>query len=637
MTCWRTPVCSMPHAEQRYADNGELKWPNEIDLPLITLGGTSTARSSSARRRHRPVRQPRQERERRRQPLGARPEHAVLPGDAATTPTVTTGRLGVPPPVGLSAAADAAANRQDSGRTDSVPHPDPDADRDLLTRANATPTGRRSAYKPMRPGPYPGGYDAGPGLLPHRRRASTRPAGTATRTPRRRGETDRPTSSSSARPGAASARSATRCRFPPTSSAVWSTRPVRDAVQPGRRPRLRLPHLGLDPRQRLDKTDLGFPYQLAGRRAVARRPRAGSRARSRCSCTMSTRRHRRRSSECRRGARGTVEVRQEATMSDTWRRPRPPGEPGRRSRRQARRIAAAPATTVAPAAGGTGGDTGGGGGSGGAVAAPVPAATGVTVAVVPGAAVSAAEAATAAVVAAVLRPGPSADATDTGTRTDADVRTRRRPGRQSGLSRRRHDDRLAATPVVLVAIAARRPVGCPAGSSTRATSATPPWNQWPGDRGDLYLPFLFMRANAGDLGARPVVGAFWESPDILLLADVDPAVAPAVPPDLGQTALAGRPNTLYAHVWNFGSRRRRRRRRVLLVRPDAGHRPGRARTLIGTTSLSLGARGSGRSHAVAKCPTPGYRPSSTAATSASLCASGTRPATGWAPRPGTRR
>jgi len=30
----------MPHAEERYEDNGELKWPNEIDLPLITLGAT---------------------------------------------------------------------------------------------------------------------------------------------------------------------------------------------------------------------------------------------------------------------------------------------------------------------------------------------------------------------------------------------------------------------------------------------------------------------------------------------------------------------------------------------------------------------------------------------------------------------
>lgn len=30
----------MPHPEARYEDNGELKWPNEIDLPLITLGAT---------------------------------------------------------------------------------------------------------------------------------------------------------------------------------------------------------------------------------------------------------------------------------------------------------------------------------------------------------------------------------------------------------------------------------------------------------------------------------------------------------------------------------------------------------------------------------------------------------------------
>ncbi len=30
----------MPHAEARYPDNDELMWPNEIDLPLITLGAT---------------------------------------------------------------------------------------------------------------------------------------------------------------------------------------------------------------------------------------------------------------------------------------------------------------------------------------------------------------------------------------------------------------------------------------------------------------------------------------------------------------------------------------------------------------------------------------------------------------------
>ena len=31
-----------------------------------------------------------------------------------------------------------------------------------------------------------------------------------------------------------------------------------------------------------------------------------------------------------------------------------------------------------------------------------------------------------------------------------------------------------------------------------------------------------------------------------------PLARGAVPPDLGQTAQAGKPTTLYAHVWNFG-------------------------------------------------------------------------------------
>jgi hypothetical protein len=33
----------IPHGEQRYSDNGELRLPDEIDLPLITLGGTVDA------------------------------------------------------------------------------------------------------------------------------------------------------------------------------------------------------------------------------------------------------------------------------------------------------------------------------------------------------------------------------------------------------------------------------------------------------------------------------------------------------------------------------------------------------------------------------------------------------------------
>jgi hypothetical protein len=142
----------------------------------------------------------------------------------------------------------------------------------------------------------------------------------------------------------------------------------------------------------------------------------------------------------------------------------------------------------------------------------------------------------------------------------------------------------------------------PGGTVGPGTFDPKPGDVWPGPRNELYLPFLFMRANQGDLGARPVVGPFWESPDILLLAGVDPAVAPAVPPALGQTALAGQPNTLYAHVWNFGIAQAPN----VIVEfywcdPSLGIGPSSA-NLIGQNVVSLGARGSGKAHAVVKCP-----------------------------------
>jgi hypothetical protein len=124
---------------------------------------------------------------------------------------------------------------------------------------------------------------------------------------------------------------------------------------------------------------------------------------------------------------------------------------------------------------------------------------------------------------------------------------------------------------------------------------------WVGPRAELDLPYLFMRSNAGDLGKRPVVGApFWESPDIFILAGVPPALAPPLPPALGQTALAGQPNTLYAHVWNFGNAAANE---VIVefywMDPSLGvseiH-------LISQTFMCLGAKGSGKSHAVVKCP-----------------------------------
>ncbi|HZS24161.1 MAG TPA: hypothetical protein VFA30_04160 [Gaiellaceae bacterium] len=125
---------------------------------------------------------------------------------------------------------------------------------------------------------------------------------------------------------------------------------------------------------------------------------------------------------------------------------------------------------------------------------------------------------------------------------------------------------------------------------------------WVGTRAEMDLPYLFMRANPADLGARPVVGPFWESPDIFLLGGVDPGLAPPLPPALGDTAVAGEPNTIYAHVWNFG---KASANEVLVefywCNPALGINAGSV-TLIAQTEMSLGAKGSGRSHAVIKCP-----------------------------------
>jgi hypothetical protein len=67
----------------------------------------------------------------------------------------------------------------------------------------------------------------------------------------------------------------------------------------------------------------------------------------------------------------------------------------------------------------------------------------------------------------------------------------------------------------------------------------------------VFQPQLLIRTFAGDNGVRPYGGVFWESPDIWL-APGDPAGTPPVPPAPGGIAVAGTPNTLYAHVWNLG-------------------------------------------------------------------------------------
>ncbi len=133
-------------------------------------------------------------------------------------------------------------------------------------------------------------------------------------------------------------------------------------------------------------------------------------------------------------------------------------------------------------------------------------------------------------------------------------------------------------------------------------TGTLPTTTWPGPRKNLHLPYLFMRANPGDTGTRPVSGPFWESPDIYIIPGVKPSLAPAVPPQLGQNALAHADNTIYAHVWNLG-RGPARDVGVLFYwcDPSIGFNPAGAH-LIGTAFTSLAARGNSGCHRVVKCP-----------------------------------
>jgi hypothetical protein len=139
-------------------------------------------------------------------------------------------------------------------------------------------------------------------------------------------------------------------------------------------------------------------------------------------------------------------------------------------------------------------------------------------------------------------------------------------------------------------------------TADQVTRADPP-TVWPGFRNEMWLPYLFIRAYPGDTGARPVDGIFWESPDIYIVPGVAPVAAPDVPAQLGESALAGQDNTVYAHVWNLG----RGPAREVAVEyywcdPILGFNPV-GTTLIGTAFTTLGARGSGYCHAVVKCPT----------------------------------
>ena len=124
-----------------------------------------------------------------------------------------------------------------------------------------------------------------------------------------------------------------------------------------------------------------------------------------------------------------------------------------------------------------------------------------------------------------------------------------------------------------------------------------------GQRKNEYLPYLLIRANAGDRGNRPLNIPFWESPDIFVAPDMQANTAPDVPPTLGGVAKAGAPNTLWAHIWNLGRAPVYNARvEFYWFNPSLGFSQ-EAANLIGVAHTDLGNRESGHAHSIVKCPT----------------------------------
>lgn len=140
-----------------------------------------------------------------------------------------------------------------------------------------------------------------------------------------------------------------------------------------------------------------------------------------------------------------------------------------------------------------------------------------------------------------------------------------------------------------------------------------------GPRKDESLPFLLVRAGSGDRGGRPYESVFWESPDIFVVPNQEPSSAPLMPTGTAGVAQAGRPNTLYAHVWNLGRAAAYRVRvEFYWFNPSLGFSRSAA-NLIGTTHIDLADRFTSSStwtemrteyghwlsrgcHAVVRCP-----------------------------------
>jgi hypothetical protein len=139
----------MPHAEQRYEDNGELKWPNEIDLPLITLGATIDGAFKQALADA-------------IDPLGNLDKnegvvvsHSVRDPNMPYYPVMQYHSDGHPPDdweFHRPWAYPQYSEYEDGGDNTTVPTPT-----ETYDPSKCDPNGPATAYKPMRPGPYPEG------------------------------------------------------------------------------------------------------------------------------------------------------------------------------------------------------------------------------------------------------------------------------------------------------------------------------------------------------------------------------------------------------------------------------------------------------------------------------------------------
>jgi hypothetical protein len=121
-------------------------------------------------------------------------------------------------------------------------------------------------------------------------------------------------------------------------------------------------------------------------------------------------------------------------------------------------------------------------------------------------------------------------------------------------------------------------------------------------RAQKFLPYLLIRSVLGDRGDRPINVPFWESPDIWT-APGDPSTSSAVPANHGGTTVTGKPNTIYAHVWNLGfAPLAGVCVEFYVLNPSLGIDGAHAGPPIGVARCELAGRGMQGSHKLVKCP-----------------------------------